>query len=425
MASEQDHLLAAASRRPAKAQGTSVWKWIFAVLLMAGIAWVVISHRQGDIQKTAQAKSDLGSRPMPVLVAKAEQRDVNVYLDALGTVTPRNTITVKARVDGQLLNVFFREGQMVKAGEVLAQIDPRPFEVQLAQAEGQLVKDKALLENAQIDADRYKTLLGQDSISKQQADTQDSLVRQYRAAISVDQSQVDSAKLQLSYCRITAPIEGRVGLRQVDPGNMIHSSDTSGIVTIAQLQPITVLFSIPEDNLPAVAQRMKSVDSVAVNAYDRAQKTKLASGVVLTLDNQIDTTTGSIKLRALFKNEDSVLFPNQFVNIKMLVDVQKDVTVIPQSALQQGKNGDYVYLVSHGDTVNIRPVKAGYAEGEFVSVLNGLEPGDTVVVDGADKLRDGAKVKLTTPDAAQKNSPDKAGHRGHSKEGSHNKQNAE
>jgi multidrug efflux system membrane fusion protein len=241
----------------------------------------------------------------------------------------------------------------------------------------------------------------------------------------VDQSQVDSAKLQLSYCRITAPIDGRVGLRQVDPGNMIHSSDTSGIVTIAQLQPITVLFSIPEDNLPAVAQRMKSVDSVSVNAYDRAQKTRLASGVVLTLDNQIDTTTGSIKLRALFKNEDSSLFPNQFVNIKMLVDVQKAATVIPQSALQQGKNGDYVYLVNHGDTVNIRPVKAGYAEGEFVSVLKGLEPGDTVVVDGADKLRDGAKVKTATPDAAQKNSPDKAGNRGHSKEGSHNKQNAE
>jgi membrane fusion protein, multidrug efflux system len=300
----------------------------------------------------------------------------------------------------------------------------------LAQAEGQLVKDKALLENAQMDSDRYKTLLNEDSISKQQADTQESLVRQYHAAIAVDQSQVDSAKLQLSYCRITAPIDGRVGLRQVDPGNMIHSSDTTGIVAITQLQPITVLFSIPEDNLPVVVQRMKSVDAVAVDAYDRAQKIKLASGLVLTTDNQIDTTTGSIKLRALFKNEDNSLFPNQFVNIKMLVDVQKAATVIPQSALLHGKIGDYVYAVNNDNTVKLKPVKAGPAEGESISILKGLNPGEAVVVDGADKLRDGAKVKVTTPTAAQNNTPDKAGvdksdHRGHSKEGWHNKQSAE
>lgn len=430
MASEHEHISSMATKRTGKKAATSFVKWIFIALLIAGIAWFAVAHRQRDIQKKEQAKSELSAKPMPVLVAKAEQRDVNVYLDALGTVTPRNSITVKARVDGQLLSVYFREGQMVKAGDLLAQIDPRPFEVVLAQAEGQLIKDKALLENAQIDSDRYKTLLNEDSISKQQADTQESLVRQYHAAIAVDQSQVDSAKLQLSYCHITAPIDGRVGLRQVDPGNMIHSSDTTGIVAITQLQPITALFSIPEDNLPLVVQRMKAVDAVAVDAYDRAQKIKLASGVVLTTDNQIDTTTGSIKLRALFKNEDSSLFPNQFVNIRMLVDVQKAATVIPQSALQHGKIGDYVYSVNSDDTVRLKTVKAGFVEGEFISILKGLDAGEAVVVDGADKLRDGAKVKVTTPDAPQGNMPDKAGldnsdHRGHSKEGGQQKHSAE
>ncbi len=348
---QQEHRPSALTTKSGGKSYSYIVKWILAILIIAGIAWIVVTHRAQDDQKKADAKSQLANRPMPVLVAKAVQRDVNVYLDALGTVTPRNTITVKARVDGQLLNVYFREGQMVKSGDLLAQIDPRPFEVQLGQAEGQLTKDKALLDNALIDAERYKTLLAQDSISKQQADTQQSLVNQYRGAIAVDQATVDSAKLQLSYCRITAPMSGRVGLRQVDPGNMIHSADTTGIVTITQLQPITALFSIPEDDLPAVIQRTKSVDTVTVDAYDRAQKIKLASGSLLTTDNQIDTTTGSIKLRAVFKNENETLFPNQFVNIKLLVDIDQAATVIPQSALQRGKNGDYVYAVNQDQTV--------------------------------------------------------------------------
>jgi len=425
MALQQEQRPSALTTKSGGKPYSYIVKWVLAVLIIAGIAWIVVTHRQQDDQKQADAKSQLANRPMPVLVAKAEQRDVNVYLNALGTVTPRNTITVKARVDGQLLNVYFREGQMVKSGDLLAQIDPRPFEVQLGQAEGQLTKDKALLDNALIDAERYKTLLAQDSISKQQADTQQSLVNQYRGAIAVDQATVDSAKLQLSYCRITAPMSGRVGLRQVDPGNMIHSADTTGIVTITQLQPITALFSIPEDDLPAVVKREKTVDTVAVDAYDRAQKIKLASGSLLTTDNQIDTTTGSIKLRAVFKNESETLFPNQFVNIKLLVDVDQAATVIPQSALQRGKNGDYVYAVNQDQTVTLKPVTAGDVDGEFVSIKKGLEPGEILVVDGADKLRDGAKVKVTTPDAAQKGTPDKSKKRGHSKEGWQQKQSAE
>lgn len=358
----------------------------------------------------AQQKRDPNARPMPVLTAKAEQRDVNVYLDALGTVTPRNVVVVKARVDGQLMKVYFREGQLVKTGELLAEIDPRPFEVQLAQASGQLAKDKAALENAQIDLERYKTLLAQDSIARQQVDTQEALVRQQRAAIAVDQGQVDSAKLQLSYCRITAPIGGRVGLRAVDPGNMIHASDTNGIVTITQLQPITTLFSIPEDQLPAVVKRTKTGTAMALEAYDKAKVNKLATGALLTLDNQIDTTTGTLKLRGEFKNEDNTLFPNQFVNIRMLVDVLKNAVTIPSAAVQRGRNGDFVFVVELGKTqsdskVEMRPVKTGVAEGETVAIASGLQPGEVVVVDGADKLRDGSKVKPIEPNAEKPGEP--------------------
>lgn len=380
----------------------SGFKWTFPIIIILIMVAVFLFYRHNTASDTVKTdkKFDAASKPTSVSVAKAEQRDMDVFQDALGTVTSRNSVIVKARIDGQLLNVYFREGQMIKAGELLAQIDPRSYEVLLAQASAQLVKDKALLENAQIDSERYKTLLGQDSISKQQADTQESLVHQYRAALAVDQAQVDTAKLNLSYTRITAPISGRVGLRQVDAGNMIHSSDTNGIVTITQLQPITVLFSIPEDNLPAVNQRMKVGESLPVEAFDRGQKIKLASGKLLTADNQIDATTGTIKLRAEFKNEDSSLFPNQFVNVKMLVNVQKDAIVIPVSGLQRGKNGDYVYILNGKNTVSLRPVKSGQADADVVSIVSGLNVGDQVVVDGADKLRDGAKVKLATADDA-------------------------
>ncbi len=372
--------------------------WLIAVVLIAALAaGFFYRHKTTAAAQAARsAQFDPMARPMPVLTAATGKQDVKVYLDALGTVASRNAVTVKARIDGQLMNVRFREGQSVKAGDILAEIDPRPFEVQLAQFNGQLAKDKASLDNALIDLERYKTLLAQDSISRQQVDTQEALVRQFRGAVAADQGQVDNAKLQLSYCRVAAPISGRVGLRQVDPGNMIHASDTTGIVTITQLQPITVLFNIPEDDLPAVIRRTKAGGPVMVEAYDRQKHNKLADGALLTADNQIDPATGTIKLRAEFKNDDETLFPNQFVNVRMLVDVIKDAVVVPISAVQRGRSGSFVYVVKNNETVELRPVKTGVAEGEVVEVVQGVAAGETVVADGADKLRDGSKVKPVT-----------------------------
>ncbi len=431
MTLEQNPLsLAQADGITKKSNKTHIWKWLFAILIAVSIAWLIDGRFHQSTEKSGKTKFNPNSMPTPVSVAKPAQRDINVYLDSLGTVTPRNTVVVTSLVNGQVLNLFFNEGQMVKKGQLLALIDTRPYEIQLAQAEGQLLKDKALLDNALLDLDRYKTLIGQSSISKQTLDTQDSLVRQYHGAVAIDQSQLDNAKLQLSYCHITAPISGRIGLRQVDPGNIIQSANTTGIATITQLQPITALFSIPEDNLPAVVLRMKSASNVAIDAFDRGQKIKLASGALLTPDNLIDTTTGSIKMRALFKNDDGALFPNQFVNIKLLVDVQKNAIVIPMAALQRGKNGDYVYVVNQGNSVTLRPVKTGNVEGEFISIIQGLSLQDEVVIDGIDKLRDGAKIKIATTGtgaaAAQKNASSKAEHDpAKSRAGWHKKQNAE
>ncbi len=379
-------------------------RWLLIAVVIAMVAGVTLVIRHQRAQMETQGKFDKKSRATPVAVASVVKQDINVYLDALGTVTPRNAVTVKTRIDGQLMKLYFREGQFIKAGELLAEIDPRPYEVQLAQANGQLAKDKASLDNAQIDLERYKTLLGQDSIAKQQVDTQEALVRQYRGAVAVDQGQVDNAKLQLSYCRITAPISGRVGLRQVDPGNMVHASDTNGIVTITQMQPITALFSIPEDDLAAVTNRTRQGGAIAVEAFDRQKKNKLATGTLLTTDNQIDSTTGTIKLRAEFQNDQTVLFPNQFVNVRLLVNVQKEALLVPASAIQRGRNGDFMYVVKDG-TVELRQVKTGVAEGELVAINSGVQAGESVVIDGVDKLKDGAKVKIATPDAPGKDNP--------------------
>ncbi len=429
MTLEQNPLsLAQADGVTKKSNKTHIWKWFLAILIVVSIAWLIYGRFHQSTEKSSKTKFNRNAMPTPVSVVKPAQRDINVYLDSLGTVTPRNTVVVTSMVNGQVLNLFFNEGQMVKKGQLLALIDPRPYEIQRAQAEGQLLKDKALLDNALLDLDRYKTLIGQSSISKQTLDTQDSLVRQYHGAVAIDQSQLDNAKLQLSYCHITAPISGRIGLRQVDPGNIIQSANTTGIATITQLQPITALFSIPEDNLPAVVLRMKSASNVAIDAFDRGQKIKLASGALLTPDNLIDTTTGSIKMRALFKNDDGALFPNQFVNIKLLVDVQKNAIAIPLTALQRGKNGDYVYVVNQGNSVTLRPVKTGNVEGEFISIIQGLSLQDEVVIDGIDKLRDGAKIKVATTGAAvaQKNASSKSEHDpAKTRAGWHKKQSAE
>jgi multidrug efflux system membrane fusion protein len=330
----------------------------------------------------------------------AHSGDFDVYLNALGTVTARGTVTVRSRVDGQLMRVLFDEGQVVKAGQLLAEIDPRPFEVQLEQMNGQLAKDQALLANAKVDLERYQTLLAQDSIAKQQVDTQASLVRQYEATIASDKGQVNNAKLQLSFTKIVAPIAGRLGLRQVDAGNMIHVNDTAGLVVITQVQPIDVVFPIPETNLPRLQRRLREGDPPVVDAYDRNQTRKLATGKLITIDNQIDTATGTIKLKAAFANDDSALFPNQFVNVRMLLDTLHGATIVPAAAILRGAPGAFVYVVKEDKTVTVRPVKVGPIEGENAVIESGIAPGEVVVVDGTDRLREGAKVETVDRNAA-------------------------
>jgi multidrug efflux system membrane fusion protein len=375
--------------------------WIAAVvviILAAGALWWFVL-RTPATAPAGKKGTDPNARPLPVAAAPARKGNIDVYIDGLGTVTPRNTVVVHSRVDGQLMNVAFREGQKVKAGDLLAQLDPRPFEVQLTQANGTMAHDQALLQNARIDLERYRTLLKQDSIASQQVDTQAALVRQDEGQVQSDQGAIDNAKLQLVYSRITAPISGRVGLRLVDPGNIVHASDANGLVTITQEQPITVLYPVAEDDVPRIVKRMQSGAQVPVEAYDRAGKTKLATGHLLTLDNQIDTTTGTVKLRAEFPNTDGALFPNQFVNVRMAVETRQDTTLVPTAAIQRGSPGTFVFLVKPDQTVAVTPVKLGAVEGETTEVKSGLEPGNQVVVDGADKLRDGAKVEIIDPNA--------------------------
>jgi multidrug efflux system membrane fusion protein len=295
---------------------------------------------------------------------------------------------------------LFREGQVVKEGDLLAEIDPRPYQAQLAQFEGQMARDQAVLANARIDVERYRTLYAQDSIAKQQVDTQEALVRQYEGTIKFDQGQIDNAKLQLIYSRITAPITGRLGLRLVDPGNIVRAGDANGLVVITQLQPMTAIFTIPQDNLPSVMQRLRSGERLPVEAYDREQKKKLASGTLVSVDNQIDPTTGTIKLKAQFPNEDASLFPNQFVNVRMLLDTRRGATLVPNAAVVRGGQGTFVYVIKEDKTVELRKVGIGIAEGDSVSVESGLAPGELVVVEGSDRLRDGAKVEI--PDAASR-----------------------
>jgi multidrug efflux system membrane fusion protein len=319
-----------------------------------------------------------------------------VHLDALGTVTPLATVTVRSRVDGQLMAVNYREGQMVHQGEVLAEIDPRPFQVQLTQAQGQYQRDLALLENARIDLDRYRSLYARDAVPKQILDTQVALVHQDEGVLKNDRGLIDSAKLQLVYSRITSPISGRVGLRLVDPGNIVHATDTGGLLMITQLQPITVVFSIAEDFLPEIQQQLRLGHRLSVDALDRAQQKRIATGEVLTFDNQIDTTTGTVKLKAVFPNQDDALFPSQFVNARLLVDVHRGATLVPSAAVQRSAQSAFLYLVKSDQTVSVQAVSLGAADGDVVEIVKGLKPGDVIAIDNFDKLQDGIRISPRT-----------------------------
>jgi multidrug efflux system membrane fusion protein len=381
----------------------SMLKWIVLIALLAGGIWggahwyrTSGTFASGPAPSTGKRGSGKGTDTTPVIATKARRGNIGVYFNGLGTVTPIYTVTVKSRVDGQLMDIHYREGDTVHQGDLLIQIDPRPFQVQLTQAEGQMAKDQAALENARLDLTRYETLLKQNAIPEQQVATQKATVTQDEAVVKSDQGQIDSARLNLTYCRITAPITGRIGLRLVDPGNIVHASDSNGLLVITQVRPISVLFTVAEDQLPTVLQKMK-MGTLQVDAYDRDMKKKLAQGSLTTVDNQIDQTTGTVRLRATFDNTDDSLFPNQFVNARLLVEEKRGVVLLPSAAIQRSSTATYVYLVQPDSIVAVRNITEGTTEGDDTEIASGLNPGDVVVMTGADKLQEGSKVNAQIP----------------------------
>jgi membrane fusion protein, multidrug efflux system len=386
---------------PARSGSAGRWPlWLVIAVVLAGAAYLLLS-RMGKPRVPSAEASPVTPRPgIPVAASQAKLGDLNRYLTALGTVTPFNTVTVKTRVDGEIVNVAFKEGQIVHEGDLLIQIDPRPYQVQLEQAQGTLARDKANLANAKITLVRDKTLLEDKVIAPQDYDNQAAVVGQYEGTIVADQSAIDNAKLQLTYSRITSPLTGRIGLRLVDPGNIVHATDTTGLAVITQVRPIAVIFSIPEDDLPKVRKDVHAGEQLPVEAYDRTMKTRLATGTLLTYDNQIDTTTGTVRLKASFPNDDYSLFPNQFVNVKTLVDTDQNVVLIPTAAVQRSSLGTFVYVIKPDDTAEVRKVAVGATEGDITSLKTGVEAGDRVVVEGADRLQQGSKVKVRMADSS-------------------------
>ncbi len=364
--------------------------------VVLAVVWGIHQHAAA----LAASKAKKGGPAVPVAAAVAVKGDIPVFLDGLGSAAAYYTVNLHSRVDGQLMSVPVKEGQYVKEGDLLAQIDPRPYQAQLDSASGQFAKDSALLANAKLDLERYKTLVEEKAVPKQQYDTQGALVSQYEGAVKTDQGTVEAAKLQVTYARITSPISGRIGLRQVDPGNIVHASDANAMFVITQLHPISVIFTLPEDNLPAVMQKLRAGGKLAVDAYNRDKTQKLATGSLVTVDNEIDPNSGTAKLKAVFANEDDALFPNQFVNVRMLLDTKRDQVIIPSVAIQKGVQGAYVYAVKKDGTVDLRLVKVGVVEGESTSIDSGLAAGDSVVTDGADKLQPGSAVAVQTPGGA-------------------------
>jgi multidrug efflux system membrane fusion protein len=399
---------AADSGRAPEAGGRR-WLWVVALVVVVALGlWYFRSKDSTEAQSPAGSPGGPQQGPgapqiVPVVVATAHRGDLPVYLNGLGTVTAFNTVTVRSRVDGQIVKINFTEGQTVHQGDALVEIDPRPYQVQLEQAEGQLAKDQAQLQDVKVDYERYQLLYKEGVVPKQQVDTQQAQVGQYLGAIKADQATIDNAKLLITYSHITAPITGRVGLRLVDMGNIVHATDTTGLLVITQLQPIAVIFSLPQDQLSQVLNKLQG-KQLPVEAYDRDDSTKIATGKLLTIDNQIDTTTGTYKLKAQFDNDKSILFPNQFVNIHLLVDTKHNVTIVPTTAIQRGPQGTYVYLAENDSTVKIRPVSVALSSGNSVGITNGVQPGDNVVVDGQDKLQDGSKIEAHSAVAGPANS---------------------
>jgi membrane fusion protein, multidrug efflux system len=371
------------------------------LILVGGAAaagWWFYGRQPQQQQAPVQQQRGGGGRfnpyaaAMPVVVAPAAIGDIGITLNALGTVTSLATVTIKSQISGYLINVAYQEGEVVKKGDLLAEIDDRPYQLALKNAEGTLARDQAMLQSAELDLKRYQDLARTNAIPRQQLDQQVALVDQDKANILSDQAQIETQKLNIVYCHIVAPVSGRVGLRLVDPGNYVTPGDATGLVVITQFQPITVIFPVAEDNLPQITKRLKEAKTLPVTAFDRSGANKLATGELRTLDNQIDTTTGTLKLRAQFANDDESLFPNQFVNVQLLVDTLRGATVMPTAAVQRGAPGTYVYLLKDDQTVAVKPVKLGPSSGDRVAIESGLSPGDSVVIDGADKLRNGAKV---------------------------------
>jgi multidrug efflux system membrane fusion protein len=387
------------------------WLWALILVVAAIVIWYYRgAHSTSQAQDPAIAAdkgksgAGAGNLVVPVVVATAQRGDLPVYFNGLGTVTAFNTVTVRSRVDGQIVKINFSEGQFVHQGDALVEIDPRPFQVQLEQAQGQLAKDQAQRKDAEVNLERFKLLFQEGVIAKQQLDTQAAQVGQFDGAIKSDEGTIDSAKLQLTYSRITAPISGRVGLRLVDIGNIVHASDANGLLVITQLQPISVIFSLPQDQLPQVMTKVRSGGQLSVEAFDRDDTAKITTGKLATIDNQIDVTTGTYKLKSIFNNEDNALFPNQFVNIHLLVDTKRDLIIVPAAAIQRGPQGTYVYAVSNGNTANIRPVTIALTAGNNVGLSAGLQAGDVVVIDGQDKLQDSSKVATSTSPAGSNGS---------------------
>lgn len=392
MDASESTLLDQADRRPVLLRGWRPWAIGGGILLLG-----IVFTRGGKKDATANP----AGRAVPVAVSLARKGDMAVHLTGLGTVTALNSVTVKSRVDGQLVRVAFTEGQMVREGDLLAEIDPRPFQVQLMQAEGQLAKDQAAYQNASADLKRLEGLVQQGIISRQQLDTQVSSVAQFQAALKSDQAQVESAKLNLVYSRITAPISGRVGLRLVDAGNMVRAADANGLATIAPLQPINVVFAVPADNIRQVMSQNAKGGHLPVEAWDRDLKSRLASGSLSAIDNQVDPTTGTVRMKAVFANEDRSLFPNQFVNAQLLVDTMKGIVIIPTAAVQRSPQGSFVYVVKPDSTVDLRTIEVLGTDGDETAVKQGLSGGEQVVTDGLEKLRPGSKVALPKPAAAK------------------------